>query len=190
MIDVAIRPYRMSDVDVMLEAIRESAAELSPWMPWCHAAYSRDDGERWLQEQLAAFERRTAFQFAVVMADGHYCGGCGLNGMDHENRRANLGYWTRSSMTRRGIAASAVRLVHEWAFENTDLIRLEVVIAVENRASRRVAEKTGAHREGILRNRLVLHGRAHDAVMFSFAREMGNGETRRTEPHRTGTTAA
>ncbi len=39
--------------------------------------------------------------------------------------------------------------------------------ATGNLPSLRVIEKTGAHREGILRNRFVLHGVPHDAVGFS-----------------------
>jgi RimJ/RimL family protein N-acetyltransferase len=53
---------------------------------------------------------------------------------------------------------------------NTDLNRLEIVAAVENIPSQRVAEKAGAIREGIARSRLFLNGRFHDAAVFSFAR--------------------
>ena len=45
--------------------------------------------------------------------------------------------------------------------------RLEILAAVDNIASQRVAEKAGAIREGIMRNRLVIHGKLYDAVMFS-----------------------
>jgi RimJ/RimL family protein N-acetyltransferase len=84
--------------------------------------------------------------------------------------RANLGYWIRSSQTRRGLATAAVRLLAHWAFDNTDLNRLELVISVENLASLRVAEKAGAVREGILRSRLLLYGRSHDAALYSLLR--------------------
>jgi RimJ/RimL family protein N-acetyltransferase len=47
------------------------------------------------------------------------------------------------------------------------LNRIEILVAVDNLASQRVAAKVGAVREGILRNRLLLHGKIHDAVMFS-----------------------
>jgi RimJ/RimL family protein N-acetyltransferase len=47
------------------------------------------------------------------------------------------------------------------------LQRLEIVMSVENHASRRVAERVGADHEGILRCRLLLHGRSHDAHSFS-----------------------
>jgi len=63
-----------------------------------------------------------------------------------------------------------VRLAYQWAMVNTNLIRLEILIAVGNIASQRVAEKAGAVREGTLRKRLLLHDEPHDAVMFSLIR--------------------
>jgi RimJ/RimL family protein N-acetyltransferase len=40
-------------------------------------------------------------------------------------------------------------------------------MATANAASQRVAEKLGATREGVLRNRILIHDQVHDAVMFS-----------------------
>ena len=68
------------------------------------------------------------------------------------------------------MATAAVERVRNWGFEQTRLVRLEVVIAIGNIASHRVAEKAGALREGTLRSRLLLHGTHHDATMFSFIR--------------------
>jgi RimJ/RimL family protein N-acetyltransferase len=65
-----------------------------------------------------------------------------------------------------------VLAVRDWGFRHTDLIRLEIVIAAGNVRSQRVAIKSGATFEGTLRDRLLLHGAAHDAVMFSFTRDM------------------
>jgi ribosomal-protein-serine acetyltransferase len=65
------------------------------------------------------------------------------------------------------VAAKAALLVARLGFEDLELHRVEIVIAVENERSQRVAEKTGAQREGVLRNRLSIAARRHDAVMFS-----------------------
>lgn len=54
-----------------------------------------------------------------------------------------------------------------FGFQELKLFRIEIVVRLDNRASLRVAEKTGAVREGILRDRLLAHGKSHDAVMFS-----------------------
>jgi ribosomal-protein-serine acetyltransferase len=119
---------------------------------------------------VRAFEQRTAFEFAIVSGDDRYLGGCGLNQIDAVNRRANLGYWVRTSAIRQGVATRAVRAIRDWAFEHTDLLRLEIVVALGNEASQRVAAKSGAIKEGVLRNRLLLHGAIHDATIFSLIR--------------------
>jgi ribosomal-protein-serine acetyltransferase len=171
-LEIHVRPYQLSDALPVWEAIRESMSELQPWMPWCHPGYAIDDARSWLEIQVRAFSQRTAFEFAIVSAEGRYLGGCGLNQIDKANNRANLGYWVRTSAARQGVATQAVQSVRDWGFRNTDLIRLEIVIAAGNVASHRVAEKSGAFREATLKRRLVLHGDAHDATMFSFTREM------------------
>jgi RimJ/RimL family protein N-acetyltransferase len=78
----------------------------------------------------------------------------------------------RTSAAGGGVATRAARLARDWAFASTDLIRLEIVVSVGNHRSLRVAEKAGAVREGILRRRLITHGKAHDAVVFSFTRDL------------------
>jgi RimJ/RimL family protein N-acetyltransferase len=47
---------------------------------------------------------------------------------------------------------------------------LEIIAASDNLPSQRVAEKAGARREGLLRHRLLLGGRPHDALIYSLIR--------------------
>jgi RimJ/RimL family protein N-acetyltransferase len=166
---IVLRPYAVADAPRLCEAARESVEELMPWMPWCHPNYSLEDAQGWLEAQVKEFQAGTAFEFAITSPDGHYLGGCGVNQIGTLNRRGNIGYWVRSTAAGHGVAA-IVKLAYQWAMENTNLIRLEILTAVGNRASLRVAEKVGALREGVLRKRLLLHDEAHDAVMFSLIR--------------------
>ena len=48
----------------------------------------------------------------------------------------------------------------------------EITPDVGNLRSQRVAEAVGAHREGVLRSRLLVHGEFHDAVMYSIVRSV------------------
>jgi RimJ/RimL family protein N-acetyltransferase len=168
--DVHLRPYHLDDAQALYEAVRESLKELEPWMPWCHPAYSIDESRSWLQRQVRAFGDGTEFEFAITSPQGRYLGGCGLSQIDKAKQQANLGYWVRTSSTRRGVATRAVEVLRDWAFGHTGLIRLEIVVAVGNAASRRVAEKSGAVPEGISKNRLFLFGVSHDAAVFSFTK--------------------
>lgn len=169
--DLIIRPYELDDAPDLFEAVRESMAELRPWMPWCHPGYLVTESQAWLGAQVAAFEAGTTFEFAIISGDGRYLGGCGLNQINKTNQWANLGYWVRASATRRGVATAAACLLRDWGFANLDLIRLEILVAAGNVGSQRVAEKAGATREGLLRRRLLLYGVSHDAAVFSFVRD-------------------
>jgi ribosomal-protein-serine acetyltransferase len=172
MTSIQIRPYCLDDAQPVVDAVLESLAQMQPWMPWCHPTYSVIDSRSWLEAQVPAFAAGTAFEFAIESADGKFLGGCGLNQIDTINRRANLGYWVRSSATGQGVATGAVRALRDWAFAVTDLVRLEIVVAVGNAASHRVAEKVGAVREGTLIRRLVFHGALRDATMFALTRDL------------------
>ena len=79
----------------------------------------------------------------------------------------NLGYWVRTSHHGRGIAGRAALLAARYGFEHGGIIRAEVVMAVRNERSRRVAEKIGAHYEGVLLNRMVVGKTVYDANMYS-----------------------
>jgi RimJ/RimL family protein N-acetyltransferase len=65
------------------------------------------------------------------------------------------------------VATRATRGVADHAFRKLGLNRLQFLIPVDNVASQRVAQKTGAKFEGILRNRLMISGRIHDAAVYS-----------------------
>lgn len=164
--EVHIRPYAVADIPALFEAARESVAEVHPWLPWCHPDYRIEESEEWVRSQVERFRTGAEYEFVIVDDKGRFLGGCGLNEVDREQRRANLGYWVRSTAAGRGIAPEAVRQLTAWARENTDLDRLEIVCAVGNHRSQRVAEKAGALREGLERGRLELHGRKVDAVVF------------------------
>lgn len=174
-----IRPYAEDDAPFLYEAATESVDTVHRWLPWCRPGYSLDEARAWVAEQTAAFAKGKEYEFVIVSPTGRFAGGCGIDLLDRNNRRANLGYWVRSSEAGRGAATDAARLAAAWAFETLALIRIEILAAVGNAGSQRVAEKAGAVREGVLRSRLLLHGVPHDAVLFSILRPTAADEAGR-----------
>jgi RimJ/RimL family protein N-acetyltransferase len=169
---VLIRPYRSGDAGAIYEAVRESIPDLSLWVAWCHAYYSIDEAKFFLKMQAEWWKEGRVYNFAVTyVEDGAFLGGCVLNRIDRTNRFANLSYWVRSSRIRQGVASAGSLLVARFGFEELGLNRIEIVAATSNFASLRVAEKLGATREGILRNRITVRDKVHDAVMFSLIPE-------------------
>ena len=173
---IAIRPYQPGDAQGVFEAIRESVTDVSPWLRDLGSAQSVVEVEAYFAVQPENWANGIAYNFAITDLQGlTILGGCGLTQIHLNHRFANLYYWVRSRYTRQGIASRATRLLAQFGLETLGLQRIEIVVETTNTASLRVAEKAGAQREGILRNRLNTRGAAHDAVMFSLVpQDFGN----------------
>ena len=77
---ILIQPYRLSDVDRLYEAARESIPEVSIWLPWCHKDYSIEESQKWVELQTEAWRQGQEYEFTINdLRDGLFLGGCGLN---------------------------------------------------------------------------------------------------------------
>ncbi len=171
---ITLRRFRLDDAQALTEAVHESFEEIRLWMPWCHPRYSMEDARTFIASAEGGWDARAAYEMAIVRdqdtPEERILGVCGLNAIRPGGRVANLGYWVRTQATRAGVATEAVRQLALFAFAKTGLVRLEIVVAVGNRASARVAEKVGAVPEGVAHDRLHFHGRDLDAWMYALLR--------------------
>ena len=169
---ILIRPYQADDAPLLYEAVRESIAEVSPWLSWCHENYSPEESREFISSRTRASQGDEWYSFAVIeAASGRFAGGVGINFINRVHQVANLGYWIRTSAAGQGFATRATRLAARFGFEQLGLQRIEIVAAVENIASQRVAEKAGACREAVARKRLLIRGEPQDAVVYSLIKE-------------------
>jgi RimJ/RimL family protein N-acetyltransferase len=164
--DLVLRPFHPNDASQLYEAVRESLKELEPWMSWASDRYTEMSAREYISIARARWEEHTFYAFAITCAE-EILGACTLSSLHPIYHFCNLGYWVRTSYRGRGIAGRAAMLVARFAFERLGLIRLEIVIGVGNHASLRVAEKIGAHAEGILLNRMVVGRSIYNAHMYS-----------------------
>jgi RimJ/RimL family protein N-acetyltransferase len=163
-----LRPLEDEDAYAMAEAVRESAASISRWMDWAHAAYTPDEALAWIVACREARADGVSHEFGVFdPADGCLVGAAGLNRIDALHGTANLGYWTRASRQRQGVALAATRALQGFAFETLGLTRVEIVVAEGNEGSVAVARLAGGSRECLALNRLRVGGRPVPAHVFA-----------------------
>jgi len=164
---ITLRAPRSDDARAHCEAVLESIPEVSAWLEWAHDGYRVAESATFIERAIAGHQSGEMYEFFIVDRNDRFLGGAGLNRVDTRFMRANLGYWVRTSAAARGVAAAAAGLLARYGFEQLGLQRIEIVAAVDNKASQRVAEKVGAHREGVLRNGIRFRGRPIDSVCFS-----------------------
>ncbi|MGN6377966.1 MAG: GNAT family N-acetyltransferase [Gaiellales bacterium] len=109
----------------------------------------------WYARYRRGREAGTSEAFAIIDGNGEPVGLALAVSINRATRTAELGYMVAPAARGRGVAQAALRQLSEWAFAELDMLRLELMISARNEASRRVAERCGYVREGVLRSRHV-----------------------------------
>ena len=168
---IVLRPWRIADLAMVELASRDRAITVGTSVP---SPYTEAAGDAWLARQHTQRENRTGISLAIADArGGQALGYVGVSGVVWRHLRGSLGYWVTPSRRGEGLARAAVGLLVPWAFSGLGLVRVEAVVAVDNRASQRVLEGNGFEREGLLRSYYELHGVWTDMVMFARLSDSG-----------------
>jgi len=126
-----------------------------------------DFAETWLGLYERGREDGTREAFAAVGDDGEFLGLALVPKIEREAQTAELGYIVAPAARGRGVATATLGLLTEWAFTELDMLRLELLITSSNGPSKRVAERNGYRREGVLRSLYVKEGVRDDVEMWS-----------------------
>jgi RimJ/RimL family protein N-acetyltransferase len=123
-------------------------------------------GARWVERYRQGRLDGTSAAFAVLDDDGAFLGAVMAPTIDADSRTMELGYVISPHTRGRGVASESLRLLTEWAFEQ-GAERLELLIAPDNPASRRVAERCGYRLEGVMRSLYFKQGERQDCELWS-----------------------
>lgn len=159
-----LRPWRPEDAAPVRVACADPSIQRWLAVP---RPYTLADAERWVTEEGHANRRSgTGLQCAIVSgADGRLVGSAGLRIDSGARPVAEVGYWISPWARGRGYATEATIGLCRWAFAH-GTPRVELLAAVGNESSQRVALAAGFRREGLLRS-TVQDGRSWtDAVLF------------------------
>ncbi|HWG01348.1 MAG TPA: GNAT family protein [Trebonia sp.] len=160
-----LRPFTLADIDVVREA---SGDPLIPLITTVPAAFTEDEGRRFIERQWMRAEQGTGYSFAVAdAATDRAVGQIGLWLRNVSDGRASVGYWVARSARGRQAAARAVRALAGWAHDELAIPRLELYVEPWNAASVKTAEKAGFRREGLLRSWQEVGGERKDMYMYA-----------------------
>lgn len=104
--------------------------------------------------------------FAILGDDGEFLGLAVAPSVNRGSLTAELGYMVTPAARGRGVATEALRQLTEWAL-GEGMLRLELLISTDNEASKKVAERCGYVREGVLRSTYLKPGRREDTEIWS-----------------------
>lgn len=141
-----LSPFQMDDAEEVFGCITPAIARFMRWEPPKSLEEYKTNREARLQAN-----DQSVFSFVIRHSDTMEClGVAGLDGADQP--APELGIWLKEAAHGYGYGTEAVRAVADWATKTLARDRFLYPAAVENVASRRIAEKLKGEIVGTRRN--------------------------------------
>jgi RimJ/RimL family protein N-acetyltransferase len=140
--DLTLRRWELRWAGEATAAVRESLAELKPFMPWASDDYDDAASRAYIERAETGWAEGTEFNYAIFTAAGDLAGSIGL--MTRMGPGVlEIGYWTRTPFAGRGYMTTAVSALAAVALTLPGIDRVAIRHDVANAASGAVAAKAG-----------------------------------------------
>jgi RimJ/RimL family protein N-acetyltransferase len=152
-------------------AVMESLEELRSWMPWAAGkVLNETEYEARIREgQLKFLSREDLWMMPLLKGTDTIIGGCGLQRIDWNVPKFEIGYWVRTSYARQGYITEAAAGLTDFAFNTLGAKRVEIRCDARNERSAAVPRRLGFEHEATLRHhdRHHLTGALRDTLIFT-----------------------
>lgn len=126
--------------------------------------YTIDDANNWIARNLEPSNNI----ILAIEVNGKAIGSIAILPKDDISRlTAEIGYWIGEEHWGKGIATEAVTAIVDYAFENTDLVRIFGIVFHPNKASAAVLENAGFRFEGTQRSAIFKNKEILDALVYA-----------------------
>lgn len=175
-----IQPITLKGSWVQLEPLNEShknelydaAQDEAIWTYNSSKAFG-DRFYRWFDKAIHCFQRQEHLPFIVRrLSDKKMIGSTRYYDINSEHHRLTIGYtWYIPEVWGTYVNPECKFLLLKFAFEDSQINRVEFVTDSRNSRSRAAIKKLGAVEEGLLRHHMILEdGFIRDTVMFSIVK--------------------
>ncbi|MCW2754933.1 MAG: putative GCN5-related N-acetyltransferase [Marmoricola sp.] len=166
---LVLRQHRDSDAPRVQEACTDERSVY--WLGLLPHPYTLADAQSFLRTRSDSMARATGVHWVIADPDSDDLLGV-VSVMDIGSHAGpEIGYWAHPDARGRGVMSEAVRLVVRHCFIDAEdgglgLDKVRLVSAIDNAASRRVAEANGFREIGTERGATICRDGRHDAMIY------------------------
>jgi len=148
--EILLRSPDPADAEELFRLVDRNRVYLGEWLPWPDANRSTEHTRAFIREAGERAEHGLGL-VTLIVGRGEICGVVGFNWIDPANRACEIGYWLSQDRQGAGIVTRSVRALIEYAFQERELNRINIPVAVGNLKSRAIPERLGFVQEGVRR---------------------------------------
>lgn len=137
---------------------------------------TRQEMERKIKSYLDGFKEKKEIPWVIInKQDGDLIGQFRLHKLHVWHQKAEMGAVIRDDFQKKGVMTEILKVLLPFVYEGLKLNRLVGDIFSENIGSRKLLEKFGFKKEGVLRHTDYDGERFHDTVVYSMLRHEYEG---------------
>jgi len=163
--DLYLRLATVDDAPFLYHLIEKHRAYLREWLPFIDFSQSVLDTKAYLR--AVSDTKNPSEEVYVILHQKTIAGIIGFKGIDHINRKLEIGYWLSGDLQGQGIMRRACKALLNFAFGEMGMNRVQIKAGVGNHKSIKIPQKLGFTREGVQRDGEYLNGRFHDLEVYS-----------------------
>lgn len=160
-----IGPWQMSDAPSLANALNNKKVQdnLRDGLPF---PYTQQDAKDFITAMQNA-DKNSQYSFAILH-DDVVIGSVGIFRKENIHKlTAEMGYYIAEPYWGKGIGTAAIKLACDFAFANTDILRIFAEPYAHNAPSCRVLEKAGFALEGIICKNAIKNGVVLDMKLYA-----------------------
>lgn len=165
--ELSLRPLVARDAEELFALTDAHRDDLRRFMTWVDRTTGVADAKYYILTLDGFWKSGITYG---VFENGKLQGTVGFHHTDMVNEKAEIGYWLAPCARGRGVAARAVGLAVETAFQHTQVHRLEAKIHPQNVPSLKLIERLGFRFEGVERQGIKQGSHYLDSKVYSLIR--------------------
>jgi len=150
-----IRPLKLNDLDNIMGWVNDP--EIVGRYAYFTKPFSRKQEEEWLKQKISS---KTDIFYAIENGSGIYLGNCAIEKIHWPAKHGRLSITIGNKKERgKGHGFRAINLLLDKAFNEHDLHKIYLVVAVDNPRGIQLFKKCGFVEEGLLKDHYVIDGK-------------------------------
>lgn len=162
---IELRLLEERHAEELFSLLKQNRSHLQMELTWLNDELSLDDAKEYIRAGLERFAASNGLRAGILLEDD-LAGIVSLHNLAWADRKGSLGYWLGASFQGQGLVTKACRVLINHSFSELKLNRLEIQCSHDNDRSRKIAERLGFTKEGVLRQSWWIRGRFVDQVVY------------------------
>lgn len=163
---ITLRPADIDDTEIYMALKRKNFPLLTPWFSSSMPPNTADERRKVMAGDLEETTRHERYWW-MIEYNNELVGKIDIHNMYRPARIGEIGYWLDDDFTGKGIMTESTRAVLNWAFDELNFLRVEIICAINNTASTAIPERLGIRREAILRQANIRGSDIQDIAIYA-----------------------